>query len=93
MYNDKLYVPEYENENSIFYFVREPGFKKMKENQIDDYVNYLNFMEGTAKSIELENFCYEGILILDGSFMIPIDYNEKINISIGKNKIKTIRSI
>ena len=31
MYDDKLYVPEYENENSFFYFVREPSINKMKD--------------------------------------------------------------
>jgi hypothetical protein len=94
MYDEKLYVPEYENENSIFYFVREPSINKMKDIiHLKKYEEYLNFMEGTARSIHLDNFCYEGILILDGSFTIPITYNEKIKISIGNNRIKTIKSI
>jgi hypothetical protein len=93
MYSDnKLYMPQFEgsSEDSIFYFVREANIRSLKENcEINEYEKYLNFMEGSAKSIELENFCYEGNLIVDGSFTIPVDYNQKITISVGDKKIKT----
>jgi hypothetical protein len=90
MYNDKLYIPEYENENNIFYFVREPSLKSYANDEIDDYVKYLKFMEGSANTITLENYCYEGILILDGSFTIPVDYYNLIKIGNCDKKINTI---
>ncbi len=98
MYNDKLYIPEHENENKIFYFVREPGFRKYDHdksegdsNVMHDYVDYLTFMEGTAEVITLESFCFEGVLILDGSFTIPVSYNDVMKIKIGDNKIRTFK--
>jgi hypothetical protein len=97
MYNEKLYMPQYENENSIFYFIREPSLRRFGNgngnDNINEHINYLNFMEGTAKLITLDNFCYEGILILDGSFEVPLEYNDKIKILIGDKKIKTLGNI
>ncbi len=49
----------------------------------------MNFFEGSAKCIEIQNYCYEGNLIVDGSFTIPVDYNDKIKIRLGVHKIIT----
>lgn len=87
MFNNKIYIPEYKNENSIFYFVREPGLNPVK---YPEYVQYLNFMEGVAKTINLSNYNYDGVLILDGSFPIHLNYNEQIKICVGDSKINTI---
>jgi hypothetical protein len=93
MYEEKIYMPNYDNENSIFYFIREPSLKPSKGVEESEYIEYLKYMEGSAKSIELQNFCFEGVLILDGSFEIPVDYNQKIKISIGNNMIKTCEKL
>jgi hypothetical protein len=85
-------MPSYENKNSIFYFVREPSFKSGITDE-NEFIDYMKYMEGSAKFIQLENFCYEGILILDGSFSIPVDYNKKIKISIGNCTIKTCNKL
>jgi nicotinamide riboside kinase len=93
MYQDKIYMPNYENENSIFYFVREPSLKPNKGIDDMEYIEYMKYMEGSAKKIEMENYCFEGVLILDGSFLIPVDYNKTITISIGDCKIKTCEKL
>lgn len=98
MYNDKLFIPDYKDENSIFYFIREPSLRTYKGDEndkvkIEEYADYLNFMEGTANKISLESHCYEGVLILDGSFTIPVDYNDKIKIEVGDKEITTIKKL
>lgn len=91
LYNNKVYIPNYDNENSIFYFVREPAIRKITNfpNE-DEYLEYLKSMEGSAKSLKIRNFCYEGVFILDGTFTVPITYNDVINISVGENKVRTL---
>ena len=91
LYNNKVYIPSNDNENSIFYFVREPAIRKRSNfTNLQDYSEYLKFMEGSAKSLKIKNFCYEGILILDGTFTVPVLYNDLINISVGENKVRTL---
>ena len=91
LYNNKVYIPQYDNENSIFYFVREPAIKRISNfTSEQDYSEYLKFMEGSAKSLKIRNFCYEGVLILDGTFTVPLTYNDQINISVGENKVRTL---
>lgn len=90
MYKQKIFLPNYENENSIFYFVREPNLKPNKGLTVDQYDKYLNFMEGAAKTISINNYCFEGTLILDGSFSIPVSYNDIISVKVGDKKLKTI---
>lgn len=90
LYNNKVYINNYENENSIFYFVREPAIKNINNfSNEQEYLEYLKFMEGSVKMLKIKNYCYEGILILDGTFTIPVTYNDLINIRIGENKVKT----
>lgn len=89
LYNNKIYIPEHKDTNSIFFFVREPGLSQGNRTE-EEYIRYLGFMEGSADKITLENYCYEGILILDGSFTVPIEYNEKIEIRLSDKIIKTI---
>lgn len=88
---NKFYMPKFDTkDDSIFYFIREANVKPFKDSiGIKEYEKYLNFMEGSAKCLEIQNFCYEGNLIVDGSFTIPVDYNEKIKISLGEKKIIT----
>jgi len=91
LYNNKVYIPNYDNENSIFYFVREPGIGKINNFPSEpDYLEYLKFMEGSAKSLKIRNFCYEAVLILDGTFTVPVTYNDLISISVGENKVRTL---
>jgi hypothetical protein len=94
LYNNKVYIPENNSENSIFYFVREPAIKSfnssMSKSNLDDYIQYLNFMEGSAKSIKLQNFCFEATLIMDGSFTIPLNYDEHLEISSEDRYIRTL---
>jgi hypothetical protein len=92
LFNNKIYIPNYEHDNSIFYFVREPSIRPFNENMInvDEYIKYLHFMEGSAKKIKLKNFCFEGMLIMDGSFSIPLVYDEELEITVGNSIIKSI---
>jgi hypothetical protein len=83
-------MPNYENENSIFYFVREPSLRPSFNQTPDEYAEYLKFMEGSAKLVTLKNYCFEGVLILDGSFSIPVSYNSLISVKVGDKKLKTI---
>lgn len=91
LYNNKVYIPSYDNENAIFYFVREPAIRRSSNfTNEQEYSDYLKFMEGSANNLKIRNFCYEGILILDGTFTVPVMYNDTINISIGENKVRTL---
>lgn len=91
LYNNEVYIPTYDNENSIFYFVREPGIRKFKDAiDEDEYLEYLKFMEGSSNSLKIRNYCYEGILILDGTFTIPVKYDDLLTVKIGDYKIKTL---
>jgi hypothetical protein len=91
LYNNEVYIPTYDNENSIFYFVREPGISNFKDwKNEDEYLEYLKFMEGSANSLKIRNYCYEGVLILDGTFTIPLNYDDLIKVRIGDYKIKTL---
>jgi len=91
LYNNEVYIPTYDNENSIFYFVREPGIRTFKDNiNEDEYLEYLKFMEGSSNSLKIKNYCYEGVLILDGTFTIPLNYDDLLKVEIGDNKIKTL---
>ncbi len=83
-------MPNYENENSIFYFIREPSLKPNINLTSDEYSEYLKFMEGSSKFINIKNYCFEGVLILDGSFSIPVFYNDLISVKVGDKKLKTI---
>lgn len=92
LYKNKVYIPNSENENSIFYFVREPGIKNIKSfSSEQEYIDYLKFMEGSVKMLKITNFCYEGILILDGTFTIPVKHDDVIKVKIGDDKVKTLQ--
>lgn len=91
LYNNKVYLSNSDNDNSIFYFVREPGIKNRANFRTEhDYREYLTFMEGSVKSLQIKNFCYEGILILDGTFTIALKHDDTIKIEIGSDKVKTL---
>jgi hypothetical protein len=91
MYNENN-IPKHEDTNSVFYFIREPNLKPFNNGSIHEYIDYLHLMEGSANSISLENFCYEGCLILDGSFEISVNYNDIVKIQISNEKISTFNN-
>jgi NAD kinase len=92
MYRQYCFNSSNNNQDSIFYFVREPSLKSNFPD-VEKHIEYLNFMEGSAKAMSIDNFCYEGILILDGSFTIPVDYNEQLQVIIGNKNIKTLSKL
>ena len=51
LYLQEVYNSEHNDENSIFYFIREPGLKNLQNFPSEkDYAEYLNFMEGTVNA-------------------------------------------
>lgn len=89
MFNEKVYIPDYKNKDSIFYFIREPSIKGYGS-CIGEYEDYLNFFEGSCHTLKLENYCFEGNIILDGSFNVNVNYNEDIEVNISDRKLRTI---
>lgn len=92
MFNDKVYIPDYVDKDSIFYFIREPSIRNPM-NYKGDYEEYLNFFEGNCHKLKIENYCFEGNIILDGSFNIPINYNEDIVVNMSDKKLRTIETL
>lgn len=89
LYKNKIYLPEHDDDKSIFYFVREPSLQVRKPSQ-EEYISFIKFMEGSAKSVKIESFCYEGVLAIDGSFEFPVSYNDVIDIKVADKSVKTL---
>lgn len=80
------------NSNKIYYFIREPLLKKPEKFNKEEYDNY-KILDGSSNDMMIKSFCYEGALIVDGSFMKKVDYNEEFYLSIADNKLRTIENI
>jgi len=93
LYREKIYIPDYQEGNNIYYYVREPGIKFEDKSTKEEYLKYLNFMEGTAQSIVITNYCYGAILLFDGAYSQEIPYNEKIHIKLTDYYVKSIESV
>jgi len=94
LFKNRVYVPPENdsNEKEIFYFVREPSMRT-KNVFGQQYIDFLNFMEGKANKIIIDSYCYEGRLVLDGSFKVDVDYDERLEITGGIKNIKTEKKI
>ena len=94
LFKNRVYVPPENdsNEKEIFYFVREPSMRT-KNVFGQQYIDFLNFMEGKANTIIIDSYCYEGRLVLDGSFKVDVDYDERLEITGGRKNIKTAEKI
>ena len=92
-YKNKILKKNFLNKESsdkIFYFVREPLYSTSKH--LDDY-SKLKLYEGEVKKIKVKSHCYEGSLIVDGSFVKHLDYNDSFELSIDKQKLRTVNYI
>ncbi len=94
LYKEKIYIPDYEEgNNNIYYFVREPGIKYEGTDCEEEYVNYVNFMEGRAKNIKVTSYCYGGMLLCDGAFSYDLNYDETVHIKLSDHYVKSIEAI
>ena len=67
--------------------------KEKTEKPKNEYLDYLNFMEGTAKSIIITNYCYGAILLFDGAYNHEVPYNERIHIRSTDKSVRSIDSV
>jgi hypothetical protein len=89
LFKHKIHLTETKKKDNIYYFIREPNIRINNTNE-EELIKYLELMEGNADKIVFDNHCFQGQLILDGSFEIPLKYNDKIEIKAENNKILTI---
>ena len=87
LYND-------ENKNKLFYFISQPTIYKPKK-EISNEEAYLKYklLEGCVDTIKLKSYCYEGDLIIDGSFEKTLNYGDEIVLSVSNNKLRTIEKL
>ncbi len=92
LYNSS-YTPPHNNPDNIFYHVREPHISDKLRNifkNMDDYVNYLNDLEGSTSHIKIQCFGYDCFFIIDGFFEVQIGYNESFYVQTVNKNLRTI---
>ncbi len=78
--------------NKMYYFIREPIISPPETLNFEEYFKY-KLLEGSVSKIKIKSFCYEGGLIVDGSFVKSVDYNEDFYITLDENQLRTIERI
>jgi hypothetical protein len=92
MYNDD-YIPETQEKNSVFYYVREPHISINMQNNlkmVQDYIRYLKCLEGVSDRIRLQSFGFDSFFVLDGFFEVPVSYHDIFEVSTSDKKLRTI---
>lgn len=81
--------------NKIFYYINESSiFRPMKGVPYEEIYAKYKLLEGCVDNITLKSFCYEGNLIIDGSFQKTLDYGEEFELSvIGNDYLLTIEKM
>lgn len=80
-----------DDKNKIFYYVREPMYNYDNKN-INEYLKY-KFFEGKVTKLSLKSYCYEGNLIVDGSFVRNLRYGDSFDLSVDDEKLRILEKI
>jgi len=80
------------DDDNLHYLVREPSMRT-KNVFGQKYIDFLNYMEGSSHKIVVDSYCYDGLLVIDGSFKVKVNYDERIEITGGSKTIKTIEPL
>lgn len=80
-----------EDKDKIFYYVREPMYNYDNKN-INEYLKY-KFFEGKVNKLSLKSYCYEGNLIVDGSFVRNLRYGDSFHLSVDEEKLRILEKI
>lgn len=90
---DKDYIPDTKDQNSVFYYVREPHISiNMLNNlkMVEDYMRYSECLEGISDKISLQSFGFDSFFVLDGFFEVPVSYHDIFEVSKSDKKLRTI---